>query len=81
MELQNGVCAICGGKRPTLDVDHDHSLEHLGPYAVRGLCCARCNRKLLPAAMNDPELLEAAARYLRNPPARALFGDGPNLSV
>jgi tRNA(Ile)-lysidine synthase TilS/MesJ len=67
LEYQGGVCAICGGKRRVLDVDHDHSKE--GREAVRGLLCARCNRRLLPACLNDWRILASAVRYLREPPA------------
>jgi tRNA(Ile)-lysidine synthase TilS/MesJ len=68
LEYQGGVCAICGGKRKVLDVDHDHSKE--GREAVRGLLCARCNRRLLPACLNDPVILESAAHYVKYPPAK-----------
>jgi hypothetical protein len=71
LEYQGGVCAICGGKRKVLDVDHDHKLE--GREAVRGLLCARCNRRLLPACLNDPEILESAALYVKYPPAHAVL--------
>jgi tRNA(Ile)-lysidine synthase TilS/MesJ len=67
LEYQGGVCAICGGKRKVLDVDHDHKLE--GREAVRGLLCARCNRRLLPSCLNNPEILLKAAAYLAVPPA------------
>jgi hypothetical protein len=68
LEYQGGVCAICGGKRKVLDVDHDHSKE--GREAVRGLLCARCNRRLLPACLNDHGILSRAIHYLIRPPAR-----------
>jgi tRNA(Ile)-lysidine synthase TilS/MesJ len=67
LEYQGGVCAICGGKRKVLDVDHDHSKE--GREAVRGLLCARCNRRLLPACLNDPVILSRGINYLVSPPA------------
>jgi hypothetical protein len=73
-ELQGKRCAICWGTRSSYDLDHDHKLEHLGAYANRGILCARCNRRLLPSALNDPEILERAAQYLREPPARAITG-------
>lgn len=40
LELQGGVCAICGGvdKNKSLAVDHDHRTGK-----VRGLLCGRCN--------------------------------------
>ena len=59
---QNYVCAICksnnGGR--TFHVDHDHKTD-----IVRALLCSRCNPGL-GAFKDDPELLEAAAAYLRN---------------
>lgn len=67
LKRQKGVCEIC--RRPEteqyldivkrLAVDHDHRTGQL-----RGLLCARCNG-LLGRAQDDPELLMAAARYLR----------------
>jgi tRNA(Ile)-lysidine synthase TilS/MesJ len=67
LEYQGGVCAICDGKRKVLDVDHDHSKE--GRKAVRGLLCARCNRRLLPACLNNVHILLKAVDYLDCPPA------------
>jgi Recombination endonuclease VII len=69
---QHGVCAICGqaerfaggrdGKTMRrLAVDHDH---HNG--AVRGLLCSMCNYAI-GALNHDPELLQAAINYLRQP--------------
>jgi len=67
---QQGVCAICEGKRPyRLHVDHDHSTG-----LVRGLCCARCNKRLLPAAKDDPAILRRAIDYLTAPPAVTALG-------
>lgn len=71
LEYQDGRCAICGGERKVLDVDHDHKLE--GREAVRGLLCARCNRRLLPACLNDPRILRSAISYLVAPPARIVL--------
>lgn len=77
LDAQDGRCAICRGVRPgNLDVDHDHALEKLGipkRQTVRGLCCKRCNRRLLPSALDSIEVLEAAIRYLTNPPARKVL--------
>jgi hypothetical protein len=61
---QNGVCAVCrqpsrARNRPNLYVDHNH-----GTGAIRGLLCSNCNL-LLGHADDDPQRLEAAARYLR----------------
>ena len=62
---QNGKCAICGviptgdGNAGTLHLDHEHETLKL-----RLLLCSRCNAGL--EMMNDdPSLLEAAAKYLR----------------
>lgn len=66
---QGGVCAIC--KRPErakaprtgetkwLSVDHCHATN-----AVRSLLCSHCNHTIGHVA-DDPEILEAAAAYLR----------------
>ena len=66
---QGGVCAICNGKRPQYDTDHDHALERMGmPIrdCIRGLLCKRCNRRLLPAALDSIDLLLRAMDYLEN---------------
>jgi hypothetical protein len=59
---QSGLCAIClkDASRGTLNVDHDHETGR-----IRGLLCGHCNRGL-GLLRDDPELLEEAARYLRN---------------
>jgi Recombination endonuclease VII len=71
LAAQGGVCAICG-RAPyarKFNVDHDHrTLE------VRGLLCFLCNYFTVQRTVT-PELLEAAAAYLRDPPARAVLGD------
>ena len=75
LNYQNGACAMCGGTRKyRLHVDHDHKLEReQGSRAsVRGLLCARCN-KLLAKAGDDTNLLAAAIKYLKNPPARKVI--------
>jgi hypothetical protein len=68
---QDGMCRICdvelpnvlvddGDMRSRSAVDHDH-----GTGKVRGLLCAPCNCAI--GYMRDnPERLEAAARYLRD---------------
>lgn len=62
LEAQGGGCAICG-ERPTrvasLHLDHCHETGK-----VRGICCRSCNQGL-GQFRDDPALLEAAARYLR----------------
>ena len=59
---QNNVCAVC--KRPqegkALAADH----EHISPPKPRGLLCGECNTGL-GKFQDSPELLEAAAAYLR----------------
>jgi Recombination endonuclease VII len=56
------VCGVCGrrrtGKDRRLDRDHDHRTGQ-----PRGLLCHKCNRLL--ASWVTPELLDAAAAYLR----------------
>lgn len=64
LNAQGGACAICGsdqvrgfGKRMAVDHCHDTG-------KVRGILCGNCNRGIGNFA-HDPELLEAASRYLR----------------
>lgn len=58
---QEGKCAICGivSTKP-LRVDHDHKTGK-----TRGGLCSSCNIAL-GSMRDDPLLLEAAARYIRN---------------
>ncbi len=61
---QGGCCAICGssdshGKSGHFVVDHDHRTG-----VIRALLCNKCN-PALGLMDDDPERLEAAARYLR----------------
>jgi hypothetical protein len=61
---QDGKCAVCGGVERTarnhlLCVDHDHVTG-----LFRGLLCSHCNRGT-GLFRDDPEILEAAARYIR----------------
>ena len=68
LRIQDGHCALCPAEpKPgrKLDLDHDHK-----EMVIRGLLCVRCNRQL--RSWLTPEWLEAAAKYLRNPPANQL---------
>lgn len=63
-DAQGGMCAICGATSPGSEkkdwhTDHCHKHGH-----VRGILCIRCNTSIGKFEEN-PELLEAAARYLR----------------
>lgn len=73
-EHQGRRCPICGNPGTVrMAVDHDHAKA--APY-VRGIICAfRCNLRLIGGGMDRPDLHDAAAAYLRNPPARAVIGD------
>jgi hypothetical protein len=62
LESQGGGCAICGARPErlaSLHLDHDHEGGH-----VRGFLCLSCNQGL-GQFRDDPELLLAAAKYLR----------------
>ena len=65
---QEGKCAICGEvPKDRLRVDHDHSCcatKHSCGECVRGLLCGPCNTAL-GSFRDDPDLLEAAVKYLR----------------
>jgi hypothetical protein len=67
---QGGKCAICASEMTVPHIDHDHSCCS-GPRScggcVRGLLCASCNH-MLGKAHDKPEVLEAAAAYLRRFP-------------
>lgn len=66
LRAQGFACAICQSSCGTgrrLSVDHDHATGR-----VRGLACHRCNVGL-GYFRDRPALLEAAAAYLRRPPA------------
>lgn len=61
-DAQGHRCAICGAERRdhrNLAIDHDHVTG-----AFRGLLCQDCNLGIGQLA-DDPDRLEAAARYLR----------------
>lgn len=69
---QNGGCAICGRTADDggrfLCVDHDHrccpAKKRSCGQCIRGLLCSNCNRAL-GWLNDDPDLVEKAARYLR----------------
>lgn len=71
LEAQGGLCAICGRPEKSLDrrygTPKDMSVDHAHDESqkVRGLLCNLCNRAI-GFFHDDPELLEAAARYLRS---------------
>lgn len=67
LEEQGNCCKIChkpetkkrNSRIQRLSIDHDHET---GKF--RGLICDKCNR-LLAAARDNPTILRAAARYLK----------------
>ena len=66
-DAQGGRCAICPSELTTPHIDHDHSCcpgQRSCGRCVRGLLCASCNH-MLGKAQDKPEVLEAAATYLR----------------
>lgn len=71
LRYQDYRCAICRTHKnrfkKRLAVDHDHVTGK-----VRGLLCYYCNRYVV-GRHRRPELLAAAAEYLRNPPAFTVF--------
>lgn len=60
LESQSGQCAICGTLDRVLNVDHSHTTGF-----VRGLLCRPCNNGL-GDFKDDPNVLQAAIRYLEN---------------
>ena len=64
LDKQGGRCAICLTKNPAplkvFTVDHDHKTDE-----VRGLLCFHCNAGI-GHLKDDPRLLRAAVRYLKN---------------
>lgn len=58
IEAQKRRCAVCS-VQAELVIDHDHASGR-----IRGLLCQPCN-KGLGHFHDDPEMLEAAAQYLR----------------
>lgn len=74
LAAQGGRCAVCGTDNPkrgnrvaTWTIDHDHSCcpgKTSCGECVRGLLCSPCNRGM-GILGDDPDILEAAAAYLR----------------
>jgi hypothetical protein len=78
LEAQGGVCAICRrpesktsskfGNPGRLHVDHDHRCcngKQSCGQCIRGLLCGHCN-SAIGQLSEDPDRIEAAARYLRS---------------
>lgn len=61
LEAQGGVCCLCKGLpgKRAYSVDHDHVTG-----VIRGLLCRGCNVGI-GNLKDNPDLLEAAARYIR----------------
>lgn len=71
LAAQEHRCYICRRKpRYNLDVDHNHKTG-----LVRGLLCKLCNRRMLPAAKDDPDTLYRAGSYIMRPPALTVLGE------
>lgn len=65
--LQNAQCAICKTEISFRShADHD---KHTG--LMRGMLCSRCNHAI-GLLLHDPARADAAAAYLREPPATKL---------
>lgn len=59
--INSGRCHWCGKEAWRLEIDHDHSL---GSWAVRGLLCRGCNRRIQLVECGTYELTDSANRYL-----------------
>ena len=59
LKEQENKCLICGKKLIDPCIDHCHKT-----FKIRGLLCHKCNRGL-GHFDDNPELLEKAAKYLR----------------
>lgn len=76
LAYQGGVCAIC--RRPFVrkrgSTDHDHAIEilHGARASVRGIIHAFENT-IIGRMGDDPQVFEAVAAYLRDPPAQRFF--------
>jgi len=66
LKSQGGKCAICGTKKGTMCVDHDHSCCDTNTSCgkcIRGLLCTRCNVGI--AMFNDSaESMKKAVNYV-----------------
>jgi len=83
LAAQGGHCGLCpateAGGKGGWHVDHDHACcpgKRSCGECTRGLLCHRCNM-LLGHAEDSVERLEAAIGYLREPPAKRLWPEGP----
>lgn len=68
LAAQGGKCGIClKAYSYNLDIDHCHRSVNSGipiRNTIRGLLCKRCNRRMLPAAEDNPGTLYRAAQYV-----------------
>ena len=70
LAAQGGRCAVCEVTEPGArdwHLDHDHNTG-----LPRGILCVRCNGGL-GLFKDSPELMERAARYLRQAKLREIF--------
>lgn len=79
IEEQGNTCAVCGTSQPggggRWHIDHDHSCCGDGTSCgecIRGLLCSKCNTAL-GLLDDEPGRLEAAVRYLTDPPAKRVL--------
>lgn len=77
-EFQKNCCAICKRTRAEFGrrwpIDHDHKccpgVRWCGK-CIRGLLCMRCNMAI-GMLLDDPNFLENAISYLKNPPTNQI---------
>lgn len=64
LQVQNGVCAICGGLNPGKTADHSLAVDHSHVSGkIRGLLCIKCNAGL--GSFDDNiERMKKAIAYL-----------------
>ena len=65
-EICSGLCKVCN-KKPATHIDHCHKTNK-----IRGGLCNNCNTGL-GMFKDDPELLDAAGKYLREVPASGSY--------